>query len=162
MISALLGLVGACNNNPKTAVTDRIVIKALAVPVLCPVSDDEILSGIIGEIYAEKNAVAPDCARCASPCGNASDYDMSRIYKAEPEIRDLKLQLLSKCQKLAAYVYRDKALADTVQIDCTHFYKILSCISYEIGKEQLLALLDETEVIGKEIEGKTTNGKKNY
>lgn len=26
--------------------------------------------------------IAPDCAVCAMPCGNTSDYDMSRIYQA--------------------------------------------------------------------------------
>ena len=32
-ISALIGLVGACNNNPKTENTDRVIIKALAFPL---------------------------------------------------------------------------------------------------------------------------------
>ena len=152
VISALIGLVGACNNNPKTAATDSVVIKALAVSVLCQDLDEEILSGIIDEIYAEKNIVAPDCASCASPCGNTSDYDMNRIYEAEAEIRDIKLRLLSKCQHLAAYVYRSKDSADKVQIDNTYFYKILSCISYNIGKEQLFELLEETEAIEQEID----------
>ncbi len=147
VISALIGLVGACNNNPKTSATDSVVIKALAVPVLCQKLDEVILSGIIDEIYAEKNIVAPDCASCASPCGNTSDYDMNRIYGAEAEIRDIKLRLLSKCQYLAAYVYRSNDSAEKVQIDNTYFYKILSCISYDIEKEQLLGLLDETEAI---------------
>lgn len=151
VISALIGLVGACNNNPKTAATDSVVIKALAVPVLCQELDEEILSGIIEEIYTEKNIVAPDCASCASPCGNTSDYDMNRIYDAEVEIRDIKLRLLSKCQHLAAYVYRNIDLEDKAQIDNTYFYKILSCISYDIGKEQLLELLDEIEAIEQEI-----------
>ena len=30
IISALIGLVGACNNNPKTENTDHVIIKALA------------------------------------------------------------------------------------------------------------------------------------
>ena len=152
VISALIGLVGACNNNPKTAATDSVVIKALAVPVLCQELDEETLSGIIEEIYAEKNIVAPDCASCASPCGNTSDYDMNRIYDAEAEIRDIKLGLLSKCQCLAAYVYRNIDSVDKVQIDSTYFYKILSCISYYIGKEQLLELLEETERLEQKLD----------
>ena len=46
IISALIGLIGACNNNPKTENTDRIVIKALAFPMdrseICEVSDETI------------------------------------------------------------------------------------------------------------------------
>lgn len=44
IISALIGLVGACSNNPKTAGTDSLVIKALAFPLLCPEYDDKALS----------------------------------------------------------------------------------------------------------------------
>ena len=36
----MIGLVGACNNNPKTAATDGLVIDALALPLLCPEYDD--------------------------------------------------------------------------------------------------------------------------
>lgn len=151
VISALIGLVGACNNNPKTAATDSVVIKALAAPVLCQEADDESLSGIMAEIYTEKNAVAPDCAVCACPCGNTSDYDMNRIYEAAPEIRDLKLELLSRCRHLAACVYSDGDSGEKMEADSTFFYKILSCISYDIEKEQLLELLEETQALEQEI-----------
>lgn len=151
VISALIGLVGACGNNPKTDATDSVVIKALAYPVAGQESDDQSLSGIISEIYAEKNAVAPDCAVCACPCGNTSDYDMNRIYEAETEIRDLKLELLSRCRRLAVCVYGNRDLENKVQIDSTVFYKMLSCISYDLEKEQLLELLDELRVIEQDI-----------
>lgn len=151
IISALIGLVGACNNNSKTENTDNVLIKALAVSVLCKESNDESLSGIIDEIYLEKNAVAPNCAGCASPCGNTSDYDMSRMYEVEPEIRNIKLKLLSKCQNLAAYAYRSREQKEKVQLDCVLFYKILSCISYDTGKEQLLEYLGEVEAKEQEI-----------
>lgn len=62
VISALIGLVGACNNNPKTADTDSLVIKALAFLLLCPEYDDEALREIVEDIYSEKKAVAPGCA----------------------------------------------------------------------------------------------------
>lgn len=151
VISALIGLVGACNNNPRTATTDSVVIKALAVSVLSQGLNDESLSGIIEEIYAEKNAVAPDCTVCACPCGNTSDYDMNRIYEAAPEIRDLKLELLSRCRHLAAHVYHGGDSGEKMEADSTFFYKILSCISYDIEKEQLLELLEETQALEQEI-----------
>lgn len=93
IISALIGLVGACNNNPKTADTDSIVIKALAFPLLCPEYDDKALREIVEDIYSEKNSVAPGCAVCVAPCGNTSDYDMRRIYEADDEIRKVKQRL---------------------------------------------------------------------
>lgn len=161
--SALTGLVGACNNNPKTANTDSVVIKALAFPIIYNEIDDKDISGMIDEIYLEKNAIAPNCANCTSPCGNTSDYDMDRIYSEEPEIRDIKLELLSKCQSLAAYIYKDKVQGGALFPDYNFFYKALSYISCDIEKEMLAELVKEIEI----IEQKTGNGgfmygKKNY
>ncbi len=145
IISALIGLVGACNNNPKTANTDRVVIKALALPVICGGLDDEGLSEMINEIYTEKNAVAPNCASCTAPCGNTADYDMRRIYEAEAKIRDAKMELLSKCKSLAACIYRNKELEKETQPEYMFFYKALSYISFDIEKEPLLELVAEAE-----------------
>lgn len=96
IISALIGLVGACNNNPKTASTDRLVIKVLAFPLLCPEYDDRAVGEIVDEIHSEKYFVAPGCAVCMAPCGNTSDYDMQRIYEAGDVIRKVKLQILER------------------------------------------------------------------
>ena len=108
IISALIGLVGACNNNPKTENTDTIVLKGLAFLSGSLSYDDKILQDIIGEIYAEKNVIAPECAVCAMPCGNTSDYDMNRIYQAEDGVRKVKLDILTKLSELASNIYCKK------------------------------------------------------
>ena len=94
IISVLIGLVRACNNNPKTAATDSLVVKALAFPLLRPNCGDKAVNEIIDEIRTEKNSVAPGCAVCIAPCGNTSDYDMRRIYEADEHftIKLLKIQ----------------------------------------------------------------------
>ncbi|MCM1181908.1 MAG: hypothetical protein NC337_00855 [Roseburia sp.] len=145
IVSALIGLVGACNNNPKTANTDGVLIKALAFPIVCGEAGDEEMSAMTDEIHAEKNAVAPNCASCAFPCGNTSDYDMERIYGAEEEIRDMKLELLSRCEELAACLYRGRTAETAARFDYEFFYRALSYISFDIGKEPLLELLAEAE-----------------
>lgn len=151
IISVLIGLVGACNNNPKTDDTDRLLIKALAFPVLCPNAADGGLSKMIDELYLEKNTVAPGCANCASPCGNTSDYDMRRIYEAEDEIRSVKLQIISRLQNLAAYIYQSWEAEEKPEIDCGLFYKALSYISFDMEKELLQKLLKEIEDIKDKI-----------
>lgn len=123
IISALIGLVGACNNNPKTATTDGLLIKALAFPLICPEYDDRALQEILNDIYSEKNSVAPGCAECTAPCGNTSDYDMSRIYEADDGIRKVKLQVLEKLQKLAAYIYHNQKPEITFYTDNEFFTK---------------------------------------
>lgn len=147
IISALIGLVGACGNNPKTAGTDSLFIKALAFPLLCPEYDDNALQEIVDDIHSEKNSVAPGCAACTAPCGNTSDYDMRRIYEADDGIRKAKLQILEKLEELAAYACRNQESGSIPYIDSEFFYKALSCVSYVMDETELIGLLDEAEKI---------------
>ena len=151
IINALIGLVGACNNNPKTADTDSLVINALAFPLLCPGDDDKALQEMVDDIHSEKNCVAPGCAICAAPCGNTSDYDMRRIYEADDVIRKVKLQILEEIQKLAAYVCCNQQFGRTLCIDNRLFYKALSYVSYDMDEVGLLELLDEVKKIEYDI-----------
>lgn len=157
IISVLIGLVRACNNNPKTADTDSLVIKALAFPLLYPKYDDKTISEIIDEIHTEKNSVAPSCAVCPAPCGNTSDYDMNRIYEADDAVRKVKLQILEKLQDLAVYFCRDK------MTDVEFFYKALSYVSYDMDGAELLELLNEAENIEYKIKsGGIKNDQENH
>lgn len=151
IISALIGLVGACSNNPKTDETDRLLIRALAFSLLRPEYDDEALREIVDEIYSEKNSVAPGCSVCAAPCGNTSDYDMRRIYEADEKIRKVKLQILEKLQKLAAYVWCNQESGKISYTDSGFFYKALSYVSYDMDEADLLGILDEAEKIEHDI-----------
>ncbi len=151
IISALIGLVGACNNNPKTAGTDSLVIRALAFPLLCPEYDDKELQGIVNDIYSEKNSIAPGCAACTAPCGNTSDYDMSRIYEADDAVRKVKLQILEKLQKLAAYACCNHEPGIIAYTDSGFFYKALSYVSYDMDVADLNGLLNEAENIEHDI-----------
>ena len=163
IISVLIGLVGACNNNPKTADTDCLVIKALAFPLLCPEYDDKALQEIVNDIYSEKNSIAPGCAMCAAPCGNTSDYDMRRIYEADDAIREVKLRILEKIQELAAYVYDNQQHGINPCTDSKFFYKALSYMSYDIDEAELFRLLNEAENIECNIRpGGTQNDQKDY
>ena len=145
IIGELVGLAGACNNNPKTKNTDTLVIKALAFPVLNTQANADTLQEMTEDIYAEKYTIAPGCATCQSPCGNTSDYDMSRIYNAEDSIRSLKLQLLSELQNLASDLYRNDKTNLLPQESMELFYKVLIYISFDMEKEGLLAFLEETQ-----------------
>lgn len=154
IISALVGLIGACNNNPKTENTNCVVIKALAFSrarsEACEVSN-ETVQALIGEIHAEKYTVAPGCATCQTPCGNTSDYDMDRIYEAETEIRDLKLKILSAVEELAAGIYSCKKVDALSAESMEFFYKTLLYISFDMEKEGLLAFWNEVQDTIEEI-----------
>lgn len=151
IISALIGLVGACNSNPKTDNTDFLVIKTLAFPALQPEADDQIIQALIEEIYTEKYTVAPGCATCQMPCGNTSDYDMNRIYDAEADIRDLKLKILASLQELAAVLYCRQKLDVLPEKSVEFFYKALVYISLDMGSDGLLTFWKEVQGTIEEI-----------
>ena len=151
IISALIGLVGACNNNPKTENTDRVVIKALAFPLIRPGADAETVQATIEEINNEKYAVAPGCAACQTPCGNTSDYDMDRIYDAEAGIRDLKRRILSALRELAADIYSRGKLDALSARSMEFFYKALIYVSLDMEIESLSTFCGEVQDTIKEI-----------
>lgn len=151
IISALTGLAGACSGNPKTANTDGVIIKALALPLINPDMDEGAVESIVREIHAEKNAVAPNCARCQNPCGNTSDYDMRRLYAAKDEIRRAKLQILDGLRELAFNLYKSGEKPDTDGEIGEIFYKSLAYLGYDMEETPLLALLAEIEDRKQEI-----------
>lgn len=163
IISALIGLVGACDSNPKTADTDSLVIKALAFPLICPEHDDASVQGIVDDIYSEKYSIAPGCAMCTAPCGNTSDYDMSRIYEADGAIRSVKLRVLDKLRELAAIILRCEKSGTGMFENSSFFYKALSYVGYAVDVSELLGILDEAESIERDIKsGGTRNAQEDH
>ena len=152
IISALIGLAGACGSNPKTADTDRIVIEALAAPLLHPEWDSGALDALVQAVHAEKHAVSPGCALCASPCGNTSDYDMRRLEGAREEIRRLKRRILAALQRTAARVS-----AAGLPEDMSFFYRALVYVGYDAEEEVLRALAEEAERMERDMD--STDGK---
>lgn len=138
VIGALIGLAGACNNNPKTPQTDSLLLHALAGK-----QDAEA-------VRAEKFAVAPDCAVCANPCGNTSDYDMDRLYTADAEVRETKLQIITALRKAA------KNLPHTQKPNIDLFYKALLYVGSDLDIEPLRELLAEVQAFQRNIGGDTT------
>ena len=162
IISALIGLVGACNNNPKTENTDRVIIKALAFPMAWPEASDETFLALIEEIHAEKYTIAPNCADCQTPCGNTFDYDMNRIYETEADIRDLKLKMIAALRELAADFsgYQDSGAlsSDSMEI----FYKVLSYISFDMDKNSLVTFWNEIQETIDKVRREIQDDKENY
>ena len=139
VISALLGLVGACSSNPKTPNTDHLILKALVISYTG--MDDFTINEIMDAIYAEKNKIAPGCISCMSPCGNTSDYDMNQIYDAAADIRQIKLKIISELQSIALEHNQNF----TAPQDYSIFYKALSYIRYDRKIEDYKQLLDELQ-----------------
>ena len=99
IISVLIGLVGAINNNGKTSQTDKIILEAILQ--INNENDLKKNDEIIKLLRAEKYIISPDCQTCKAPCGNTSDYDMENFYKSSEEVKNIKLEIINKLIKLA-------------------------------------------------------------
>lgn len=100
LLGALAGLARSTVNEPKTEDTDRVLAAGLRLATDPDAAEDALLR-MTGIVETEKHRVAPNCATCAMPCGNTSNYDLSRLWGAPADICALKVRLLSAVCTLA-------------------------------------------------------------
>ena len=81
LLGALVGLARSTVNEPKTEDTDRILAAGLRLAA-DPEAAESALLRMTDIVEAEKHRVAPNCAACAMPCGNTSNYDLARLWGA--------------------------------------------------------------------------------
>jgi len=125
ILSALIGLVGAINNNGKTPSSDTTIRKAL-------LSDDSSIE----DIHHEKYEISPNCASCKSPCGNTSDYPIASFDEWSDEQKELKEQIMEEIMRIAGNGNTDSELPDIV-------LKGIAYIGYDLEEEHYRKLLDE-------------------
>ena len=87
-----------CTDHRKALYQPEDVLAALAAD---PEVAESALLRMTDIVEAEKHRVAPNCAACAMPCGNTSNYDLARLWGAPAEICALKVRLLSAVCVLA-------------------------------------------------------------
>lgn len=143
LTGALIGLARSCGNNPKTENTDEFIIEGLTATITNRNVSADALKALIEKIRKEKNTVAPDCAVCASPCGNTSEYDVRNIWNHEDEVRGVETAILFGVREMAAMIYPAILLGHKDEVVNEFFYKALCMISYGMRKEDLLPVVIE-------------------
>ena len=143
LTGALIGLARACANNERKETTDRVVIEGLFTTVTNVAFDDESIREMISKVNAEKSKIVPDCAACASRCGNTDNYDMTRMWNANEDIRSLKSLILFGIRGMAAYAYHAMVLGYKDPEVNDFFYKALFVLAEDWGMEELLPVVME-------------------
>ena len=100
LLGALVGLARATTSEPKTDDTDEVLNAGLRLAAQ-PDAPEEKLHRMLETVRTEKHRVAPGCASCAMPCGNTTDYDLTRLWNAPQAVRTLKLRMLAAAIRLA-------------------------------------------------------------
>ncbi len=100
LLGALIGLARALESDEAMPAPDapKIMVEALA---RMHTADDAAAKLLAQRIRQEKLRLLPDCAACPHPCGRTDDYDTAKLSEDGNEVETLKLELLSRLQKIA-------------------------------------------------------------
>ena len=141
LLGALIGLARATTSEPKTEDTDEVLNAGLRLAAQ-PAAPEEKLRRMLAIVRTEKHRVAPNCASCAMPCGNTSDYDLARLWAAPDTVRTLKLRMLAAAIRLAQTHPQGEAQ--------TAVYQVLFTLAEDWDAELLAPVVQHAEELCRE------------
>ena len=112
LTGSLIGLARATEGNDHLVSdsTAAVIVEGLFATLTNVNFDECALLALIGKVNAEKQKLVPECYKCASSCGRNNDYDMSKLWNADEDIRSLKSLILFGIRGVAAYAYHAAVL----------------------------------------------------
>lgn len=96
VLGALVGLARAAEGNEDMLTPDchKLIFD-------CLLASETETEELLNRIDNEKRRLIPSCFGCAAPCGKNSSYDMAKLDSEAPELKDMKLSILSALQDIA-------------------------------------------------------------
>lgn len=144
LTGALIGLARTTDGNTQpTENTYKLLIKGLFTTITNVNFNEQTLNALIDEVHAEKEKIVPNCTTCGSPCGRNDDYDMTKVWDADEDIRSLKSLILFGIRGMAAYAYHAGVLGYTSDEVDKFIAKALFAIGEDWGMDQLLPIVLE-------------------
>lgn len=144
LTGALIGLARVCPDSARTDHTDRIIIEGLFATLTNVNFDDDSIRSLIVRANGEKSLRMPGCGGCVSQCQNTENYDMSRLWNENEDIRSLKSLILFGIRGVAAYAYHAAVLGCKDEEVNRFFYRALSAVGEDWGMDELLPIVLET------------------
>lgn len=144
LTGALIGLARATNGGTlHTDDTWKIFIEGLFTTVTNVNFHDDTIRELMGRVHEDKEKLAPMCSGCGTPCGKTGDYDLSRLWHADEDIRSLKSLILFGIRGMAAYAYHAMVLGYTDEELNRFFCKALFAVGEDWSMEELLPIVME-------------------
>ena len=145
LTGALIGLARAADGSPGVNEgTWGLIIEALFTTLTNVNFDAATIRDMTARVKAEKSRLVPDCASCMSPCGHNNDYDVSRLWTADEDIRSLKSFVLFSLRGMAAYNYHARVLGRIDPELDRFFCEALQAVGSECSIDALWALVQKT------------------
>lgn len=146
LTGALIGLARATEGNEYlvTNETEQLIVEGLFTTVTNVNFNNETITTIIEKIEREKARLVPNCLSCSSSCGRTDNYDVSKIWEANEDIRSLKSLILFGIRGMAAYAYHASVLGYHDPDIRKFFRKALLFIGMDdLGTDALLPIVME-------------------
>lgn len=137
LTGAIIGLARTGSVYCSSKKSDRLILEGLFTTVTNVSFNDETLKILIERVNTAKLELATGKG---SPQEN---YDVSQLWQAEDDIRSLKALVLFGLRGMAAYAYHAMVLGYEDKEVNAFFYKALTEIARDAGKEDLLPLVLE-------------------
>ncbi len=131
IIFALIGLVGAMQNNAKTKNTDQVILDALL---------SDTTDAAIEKIHKEKNKISPNCASCKMRCGNTDDYTLAKYEALDENIKNLWEEMITYIIRLAK-----QCIESNHEITEQYMLKAIAYLGYDLAAESYVALIEEID-----------------
>ena len=144
LTGALIGLAHAANGTlPEGQSIEKVMIESLFATLTNVNFDDDALKVLLDRVHETKAELVPGCGSCMSSCGHNDDYDMTRIWEADEDIRSLKSLILFGIRGMAAYAYHAMVLGyENAEVN-QFFSKALFALGEDWDMELLLPIVME-------------------
>lgn len=142
LTGALIGLARAAGRDGMlTSSAYRVIIEGLFTTITNVSFDDETIQRQIQKTHEEKAKLLPQCSGCASSCGNNDDYEMTKLWNDDQDIRSLKSLILFGLRGMAAYAYHALMLGYTDDEVNRFFCEGLRAIGEDLKTTELLPVV---------------------
>ena len=141
LTGALIGLARAACGRQVTASAHKVMIEGLFTTLTNVNFNEETILRQMEAVRREKAALLSGWADCGSSCGRNDEYDMSRLWTDNEDIRSLKSLILFGLRGMAAYAYHALMLGYSSEEVNQFFYRGLSAVGEDLDMEQLLPVV---------------------
>ena len=133
LIGALIGLARAAQQSTPTVRTDEVLLWGLFTTITNVNFNNETVLHCIAAVQREKAAL-----------GQADDYDLAELWRADEDVRSLKSLILFGLKGMAAYAFHARELGRTDAEVNGFFYEALAAIGADKTPDELLAMVLKT------------------
>ncbi len=134
LTGALIGLARAVHAAGPSDTADELMLKGLFTTITNVNFNSATVQELTRQIAEEKERLCP----------NAANYEMFRLWEADPDIRSLKSLILFGLRGMAAYAYHTWVLGYTDRAVSDFFYTGMEAVGGDLPADRLLGLVLET------------------